>query len=524
MKILLVGKETYMYPFYYLIEQWSEKNDLAVFWVNPLESEFDECDLNSSTYYAFQRQGKTKTYTLKDASEKFTAKLDEKIDVEKIKEIEKKYSFYKNINCQIISDQGMTGHYHYRTMNVPVTYEQQLLWIECLYGNIEEILDDFVPDVIYDCDIAELPRTVLNEVAHARGVPYISIAYPKYEMYKIPSYTLSLGIEEYLKAEYVKCLEADNVDEKSYVMEFRNKSSIKNEMYMVKGNTTYDYSGEPLIDTLKSIYGRAVYFWKQDRSKKNKRLKKENPILFVNSMKYMRFWIKTRMYRRKLYKSKDFFEDPVEGEAYVYMPLHLIPESTTFSMAPFWINELTAIELVSKSLPAGWRLYVKEHQAMLGERGEDFYNKVKKIPNVRLVRFNYYNDPKPWMEKAKAVVTITGTAAYEAALLGKPSFVFADVPFSLIKGVTKINCIEDLPELLHDVTEIDNLEEAAAYIKAVKNVGVPINLNYIMNSAYDNLTQGTELQPAFYDEIEKLRYFFERSYERISDKQKEVTR
>ena len=96
--------------------------------------------------------------------------------------------------------------------------------------------------------------------------------------------------------------------------------------------------------------------------------------------------------------------------------------------------------------------------------------------------------------------------------------------FSLIKGVTKINCIEELPELLHDVTEIDNLEEAAAYIKAVKNVGVPINLNYIMNSAYDNLTQGTELQPAFYDEIEKLRYFFERSYERISDKQKEVTR
>ena len=55
-------------------------------------------------------------------------------------------------------------------------------------------------------------------------------------------------------------------------------------------------------------------------------------------------------------------------------------------------------------------------------------------------------------------------------------------------------------------------------------MGVPINLNYIMNSAYDNLTQGTELQPAFYDEIEKLRYFFERSYERISDKQKEVTR
>jgi hypothetical protein len=60
----------------------------------------------------------------------------------------------------------MNGHYHYRTMNIPVTYEQQLNWIMCLYENIEEILDDFNPDYIFDCDTAELPRNVLNEVAY----------------------------------------------------------------------------------------------------------------------------------------------------------------------------------------------------------------------------------------------------------------------------------------------------------------------------------------------------------------------
>ena len=38
-RILLVGKETYMYPFYYLIDEWSGKNEIATFWVNPMESQ-----------------------------------------------------------------------------------------------------------------------------------------------------------------------------------------------------------------------------------------------------------------------------------------------------------------------------------------------------------------------------------------------------------------------------------------------------------------------------------------------------
>ena len=54
------------------------------------------------------------------------------------------------------------------------------------------------------------------------------------------------------------------------------------------------------------------------------------------------------------------------------MPLHLIPESTTLVKAPYFINELTLIEAVSKSLPIGWFLYVKEHQSMLGERSIEY--------------------------------------------------------------------------------------------------------------------------------------------------------
>ena len=515
-KILMVGKETYTYPFFFLAERWKNENTLAMLWTNPVETKYEECDVNRSTFYAFKKLGFVKNYTLNQAADLYTENLQApRVDYEYLKYIEDNYSHFKTLNVQLISDQKMTGHYHYRTMCVPVSYEQQLYWIQLEYQAIEHIISEFQPDVILDCDIAELGRTVLNEIAYKKNIPYISICYPRYEMYKIPGYSLSVCIDDYFRLEYNKCLTSLLDEEITYVKSFREKKSIKNQMYLGVNNPTYVYTAEPLISTLKSIYGRAMYFMQQDKSRVNRTLKKKNNILFDSSIKYMQFWTRCQIFRRKLMKGNCFFEDPIEGEPYVYMPLHLIPESTTFSVAPFWINELSVIEAVSKSLPVGWRLYVKEHQAMLGERGKDFYEHVKKIPNVRLVRFNFYNDPKPWIEKSKAVVTITGTSAFEAALLGKPAFVFGEVPFALIKGITRISNIEELPRLLRTLEDVDNVKEAAAYIKAVKNVGFPINLAYIMNAAYDNLHNDTALDEKFYNEIENLRIFFEKSYERV---------
>lgn len=518
--VLYVGKETFMYPFLFLDEKWKEKYITAALWINPHESGFTECDFNSSTFYEFRRRG-IKEYTLDNAVKEFDRFADSSLDYDSIRYLEEKYSHFKNFNQQIISDQMMSVCYHTRDFNCPPTYEQQLLWLKCLYQRIEEILDDYCPDVVFDCDIAELPRTVLNEVAHKREIPYITINYPRYGLYKIPSYTLDIGIEKYFINEYQKCLNRNNDEETEYIRDYRERNTIKNKMFMVSGNPTYCYKIEPILDTLKSIYGRWIYFNKEDKSKQNRSLKKQNPVIFVNSKKHMRFWIKDRLFRRYLYKTKKVFENPIEGEPYVYMPLHLVPESTTYCMAPFWINELSLIEAVSKSLPAGWRLYVKEHQAMLGERSMDFYRHVKRIPNVRLVRFNFYDDPKPWIEKAKAVITITGTSAYEAALLGKPAYVFGDASFTVIKGITRVRAVEDLPNILQtirEVEDVDNAKECAAYIRAVKQVGKSVDLGNIMNKAYNNLTKGTDLDESFWKEIENLREFFEDAYEHAKER------
>ena len=207
------------------------------------------------------------------------------------------------------------------------------------------------------------------------------------------------------------------------------------------------------------------------------------------------------------------FEEPVFGESYVYMPLHLIPESTTSVYTPFYVNELSIIEAVSKALPAGWKLYVKEHQAMLGERTLEFYKKVKKIPNVRLVQPNYYSDPKPWMQNAKGVITLAGTSAYEAALLGKQSIVWGDVPFSLIEGVTRVYSVEELPAKIKEFENIvDNQKSCAAYIATVKQLGEPVNIQYLMSVGEKIIRGQAQMDENYKKELESLERLYQKAY------------
>jgi len=45
-RILLVCKETYSYPLYYLAKIWSKENTVAAFFGNAMESSLKECFIN----------------------------------------------------------------------------------------------------------------------------------------------------------------------------------------------------------------------------------------------------------------------------------------------------------------------------------------------------------------------------------------------------------------------------------------------------------------------------------------------
>jgi hypothetical protein len=518
-KILMICKETFSYPLYYLAKGWRDENKVASYFFNPAECMFNSSTLNSTTYYKHKELEKLEVFDVKDIVELFTENLNNpKLDMDYIKMIESKYTNFKNINLQLLSTQKMSTYYHDRDFYTNSTHEQQLFWLELNYKKALEIFDDFQPDIIIDTDNSELARTVLSEIAYAKKIPYITICYPRYELYKIPTSNFSVGIEKTFKncfKEKFNLLDESLSEEFKYVNEFRRKDSIMSAEF--KNDSTSQYDRDSIFFSLKKIIGKFLYFWNQDITAKNLFIKRKNKILFGPSYLFLWFFIKVEIKKWYLLGGNSFFSNPNEGEKYVYMPLHLIPESSTLTAAPFYINELMVIEQVSKSLPAGWMLYVKEHQSMLGERSLKFYKKVNYLHNVKMISVNYYKDPKPLISFSQGVITITGTSAYEAALLGKRSIVFGDVPFNLIEGISRVRSFEDLPSLISSFGVIDNIKSCAAYIASVKSEGSEINLKYLMREGEEILQGNTKISKKFENQIDRLKEFFEKGYNRYTE-------
>ena len=516
-KILLICKESFSFPLFFLAKNLLQHgNSVGAFFIHPEEGYYNKSMYNKDTYYNFKESlSEVKLYDLIDLCNAFNENLTQnKIDLNYLEVIEKDYSNFKNLNLQLMSSQLTTRHFHTRFFFNRTTLEQNKIFLELGYKRVIQVLDEFEPDVILDIEDGELLRTIINEVAFKRKIPYVNIDYPRFEGYKIPTYCLGVKNEKYLTLEYARCFakpEEELIDEYEYVMDFRNGSDIMSREF--KGTTTSQYEPEDWYISIKNLVEKILYFWSVFIISGNFRLKRKKQILYSNPIKHFLFYLKVAIKRQYLFRKNRYFENPEMNDTYVYMPLHLIPESTTFVKAPFYINELNIIEQVSKSLPINWKLYVKEHQAMVGERSLSFYSAVKKFPNVKLVKFNYYSDPKPWIQNAKGVVAISGTGAYEAAMLGKKSIIFADVPFTLIEGVHHVHSFEELPQLLASFTSIDNIKSCASYLAAIKSTGKELNLKYLIAEGERIICQNSVITEIFEYEINKLVEFFSEAYD-----------
>lgn len=137
-----------------------------------------------------------------------------------------------------------------------------------------------------------------------------------------------------------------------------------------------------------------------------------------------------REFNRELYRivKKRDLTSCAENVRYVLYPLHKQPEASVDVIGRYYDDQYVNILNIWRALPDGWRLLVKEHSNAIGDRSIFFYNKVTRLHNVFLIGEN--EDSHKLIKNAQAVVTVSGTAAYEAALLGVPSFTFAKAFFN----------------------------------------------------------------------------------------------
>lgn len=133
---------------------------------------------------------------------------------------------------------------------------------------------------------------------------------------------------------------------------------------------------------------------------------------------------------------------------YYYYPMHLEPEAVVlYHGHGLYRNQVKLIENVAAQLPPGALLYVKDHPHDFGYRSADDYKTLQQVPNVRLIRHDVPG--KQLIHHAIGVITITGTAGFEALLMGKQIYTFGKTFYSICRRVNYVHHVRELREVLY---------------------------------------------------------------------------
>lgn len=120
--------------------------------------------------------------------------------------------------------------------------------------------------------------------------------------------------------------------------------------------------------------------------------------------------------------------EDLKGRPFVLVALHKQPESSIDVYGRYYEDQFQNIVNVWRALPADWLLVLKEHSSAVGDRGPEFYRRLQKLPNVWVV--DERSDSHALIRMAEVVVTVSGTIAYEAALMGRPALTLTGMFFN----------------------------------------------------------------------------------------------
>jgi len=104
---------------------------------------------------------------------------------------------------------------------------------------------------------------------------------------------------------------------------------------------------------------------------------------------------------------------------FIYFPLQVTPEASINTPAPYYVDQMRAIDALRIAMPPDCALIVKEHWAGIGFRSFDFVRKLRRLPGLLVAKYTI--NSRELIRRASLTCAVTGTAAFEAFLLGRPA-------------------------------------------------------------------------------------------------------
>ena len=411
----------YIQNFYSLgvARELKEKHDCELYAIIDI-SKYQKNFFEEQKIIEFEKKWYLRDYILPEKNEP---------DIEYLSNFEKKY----NINLWLIAYMDRNFHeynryYKFNRNEILCIFEQ-----ECRI--FEKILNETKPDFVITSVPDYNQNKLLFEICKALDIKILMLIVSR------------LGYRSIISAK------PDSID-------YYDKINSK---YLNQEQKTV----EELRDYWKDYTKLQTEFRSGYRASMKKKLKSSLRYFFiVCNNEYRKYYInfgrtRTRifinessLYFKKLYRGmflkKHSLHNLENNEPYVYYPLHLDPEQSSLLAAPFYNNQLNLITNIAKSLPAEYKLYVKEHPAQVlnGWRDVSYYKNILNLPNVHLLHPSISNHKI--LQNCSLVITIAGTLGFEATFYGKPTIVFTDTIFSELPSVKKLKNLEELPQVIRN--------------------------------------------------------------------------
>jgi hypothetical protein len=158
---------------------------------------------------------------------------------------------------------------------------------------------------------------------------------------------------------------------------------------------------------------------------------------------HARVVIPARARLHSLRLQRHYVRDLAERD-YAFFPLNSEPEISLSIHSKAFVNQIEAVRAIARSLPIGMELLVKEHPRSIGYRSVGYYEKLLRIPNVRLVAPDV--ESAAVVQHARIVITLWSFVGFEAAIKGRPAIVlgtpsFTCLPETMIRSVSDINTL-----------------------------------------------------------------------------------
>lgn len=167
-----------------------------------------------------------------------------------------------------------------------------------------------------------------------------------------------------------------------------------------------------------------------------------------------------KLLRRKVLNF--YYSSTVGGEKYVYYPFHVPLDVQLTVRCPEFLNQEAVVGQIARSLPPGYKLYIKEHPAAIGGHSLSRLRElIKYNKNIRLIHpgHNSYDIIKD----SDCVITINSKVGVEALIQGKPVVVLGRT-FYRGKGVTvDVKNIEEVSIAIAKAVEQKTNKDETAY-------------------------------------------------------------